>query len=138
MRQIMFRGKRCDTNEWTYGGYVESKEGECFIVSQMSDIDKSEYGRQFYTNKVRKATVGQFTGIKDYCGTPIYEYDVVEILPFSKSFGVIIFDMDSMAFVIDWVREKRREYLSRELVSKWDLWVADNVSDMNDRGEEIK
>jgi uncharacterized phage protein (TIGR01671 family) len=134
----MFRGKRCDTNEWTYGGYVESKEGECFIVSQMSDIDKSEYGRRFYTNKVRKATVGQFTGIKDCYGTPIYEYDVVKISPFSKSIGVVIFDIDYMGFMVDWVGEKRRERLLRELVSRWDMYVADNVSDMNDRGEEIE
>lgn len=138
MRQIMFRGKRCDTNEWTYGGYVESKEGECFIVSQMSDIDKSEYGRQFYTNKVIKATVGQFIGIKDSAGIPIYEYDVVKTNLFSKSIGVIIFDMDSMAFMVDWVGEKRRVLLTRDYVSRLDMYVVDNVLDMNDREEEIK
>jgi uncharacterized phage protein (TIGR01671 family) len=138
MRQIMFRGKRCDTNEWTYGGYVESKESECFIVSQMSNIDKSEYGRQFYTNKVRKETVCQFVGIKDSEGTPIYEYDVVKISPFSKSIGVIIFDTDSMAFMVDWVSEKRRVLLSRDYISRLGMCVTDNVSDMNDRGEEIK
>ena len=61
MRKILFRGKKIDNDEWTYGFYFEhSIDGK-----KDSYIKYQTFDEGFVTNEVVADTVGQFTGLFD-------------------------------------------------------------------------
>ena len=70
-RQILFRGKRVDNDEWVYGDLLHLPNGDVVILS-----DKG------YT-KVKPATVGQFTGLFDDKGNKIFDGDILAIDEYS-------------------------------------------------------
>lgn len=64
MREILFRGKRKDTNCWEIGSYMSDGVSRSFI-------NGFEY-------EVFPETVGQYTGWNDIHQTKIFENDVIE------------------------------------------------------------
>lgn len=87
MRDVKFRAKRVDDGQWVYGSYLAHKEYmECvggdrpapvrhlILYDGFADWDMPitiEYC------EVDPATVGEFSGVHDKHGTPIYEGDIV-------------------------------------------------------------
>ena len=88
-REIKFRGKRVDNNQWIYGGYHKHEEKmlgpcskeefdanikDCIVLDGMSDWGLSKPINVF---EVDPDTVSQFTGLYDCDKKEIYEGDVV-------------------------------------------------------------
>lgn len=77
-REILFRGKSVETNEWVYGTYLLEKYSNtpyicCFEYGTFVNIKQIE---------VRPETVGEFTGMEDKNETKIFEGDIVRTQPF--------------------------------------------------------
>lgn len=75
-KNILFRGKRIDNNEWAYGDLLHLPNGDVVILS-----DKG------YA-KVKPETVGQFTGLTDKNVKKIFEGDIVQYGAKSRYDGI--------------------------------------------------
>ena len=84
MREIKFRGKRIDTNEWIYGDLlIEYYRNKMYCISEdtafVTDIDGTFDDNNLTIidsiHEVLPETVGQFTGFFDHNNIPIYEND---------------------------------------------------------------
>lgn len=101
MREILFRGKRMDNEEWVKGDLIREPWGYCI---QVVDGDGNLFTRKKYA--IDTSTVGQYTGLLDKNGKHIFEGDIIEqsgcrwIVGFQNNAFVALEEDGSMQFAL--------------------------------------
>lgn len=103
MRQIKFRGKRLDNGEWKYGEFAIIDDKPAIVFGPVDFIDGVELQCLDWA-WVEPDTVGQFTGLYDKNGSPIYEVDIVNIHDSHETCGIVEYRDNIASFVL--CREK--------------------------------
>lgn len=130
MRQILFRGKKIDNGEWTYGFYFEhSIEGQ-----KKSYIKYQTFDEGFVTDEVVADTVGQYTGFRDDQDVRIFEGDIVEVRYDDDTAYLTEVRADGNTLCVD-VEDKEYDYTAVDFaVEEWrdegcELRVISNIYD---------
>jgi uncharacterized phage protein (TIGR01671 family) len=126
MREIKFRGKDIDRNQWRYGSLVRVAENDGTLLDYIVD----EQNQQWI---VFPETVGQYIGLKDKNGKEIYESDVLIGSYGLKIVTPTVVKFGHGAFIVDSNNPDGYLYLADIIESlSWEVEVIGNIYEMEE------
>lgn len=96
-REIKFRGKCIETNEWVYGNLVvDTMTGKKMSIIEWADMgEENKNGGAYVWIDIIPGTESQLIGLKDKKGIEVYECDIVaywggkgQVVFHNSSFGI--------------------------------------------------
>lgn len=125
-REILFRGKRIDNNEWVYGGLIRTNFYYWIHIEEGIGKDSNLLTLK-YCIAVIPETVGQYTERKDNKGNKIFENDIAYQHKLNNiEYGIIKYhngeftlNGSSICFVAEVISNK--DDATQEQLKKWRL-----------------
>lgn len=96
MRTIEFRGKTVNDGKWICGDLEWSRNGvHCYIT----EFNPQTFmpGKQ---SQIHSATLGEYTGITDDHGNPIFEGDIIQMYAGEGGFGYVAWHPDGYFYIV--------------------------------------
>lgn len=105
MREILFRGKRKDNDEWVYGAYIHYDDTQGKGKDDCDYIVQKHNGQHFPFVNATPESIGQYTGLTDKNGTRIFEHDIVRNEYETNKYQYLFVKWDNKSF--SWIVENK-------------------------------